>query len=254
MLAVRSLGVGWKITRLLARLALLLYECQTSTLDIMNSPSSFLIPTVIEQTGMGERVYDIYSRLLKERIIFLGDEINDVTANVVIAQLLHLAHEDSAKDIKLYINSPGGVVYDGLAILDTMHHIKPDVQTIVVGMAASMAAILLAAGTKGKRYALPHAKVMIHQPWGGHRGTASDIEISAREIIDLKQQLEQMMSDFTGKPLDQINKDMDRDKYLKADEARKYGIVDEVLGGTDVPAAKGKSKKSTNKKLKNRQK
>jgi ATP-dependent Clp protease protease subunit len=216
----------------------------------MNPTRNILIPTVIEQTGMGERVYDIYSRLLKERIVFLGDEINDVTANVVIAQLLHLAHEDSSKDIKLYINSPGGGVYDGLAIMDTMHHIKPDVQTIVVGLAASMAAILLAAGAKGKRYALPHAKVMIHQPWGGGSGTASDIEINAREIIDIKYQLEQMMADFTGKPLEQVNKDMDRDKYLKADEARKYGIVDEVLTSPAAPTTKKakKKKKSSPKK------
>ncbi len=219
----------------------------------MNPPRNILIPTVIEQTGMGERVYDIYSRLLKERIVFLGDEINDVTANVVIAQLLHLAHEDSSKDIKLYINSPGGGVYDGLAILDTMQHIKPEVQTIVVGMAASMAAILLAAGAKGKRFALPHAKVMIHQPWGGHRGTASDIEISAREIIDLKYQLEQMMSDFTGKPLEQVNKDMDRDKYLKADESKKYGIIDEVLSSPAAPSPKKKSKASGSKNIRHKQ-
>jgi ATP-dependent Clp protease protease subunit len=201
----------------------------------MQLPKNILVPTVIETTSIGERVYDIYSRLLKERIIFLGSPIDDTVANLVIAQLLHLAHEDPGKDIKLYINSPGGSVYSGLAILDTIRHVKPDVQTIAVGFAASMAAVLLAAGTKGKRYALPHAKVMIHQPWSSHQGTASDIEIDARETLDIKKLLEELMAGFTGRPLKQINKDMDRDKYMTAADAAAYGIIDEIVKGPQIP-------------------
>jgi len=194
-----------------------------------NPTNNILIPTVIEQTHLGERAYDIYSRLLKERIIFLGTEVNHQSANLVIAQLLHLAHEDPKKDIQLYINSPGGSVYDGLAILDTMEFIKPDVSTIAVGLSASMGAVLLAAGAKGKRFALPHSKIMIHQPSSGYRGTASDIEIDARETLEIKKMLEEMMSKFTKKSTKQINKDMDRDKYLTAQESKDYGIVDEVI-------------------------
>lgn len=178
---------------------------------------------------MGERAYDIYSRLLKERIIFLGQEVNHHTANLIVAQLLHLAHEDPEKDIQLYINSPGGSVYDGMAILDTMNYVKPDISTIAVGMSASMGAILLAAGKKGKRFALPHSKIMIHQPSSGYRGTASDIEIDARETIEVKKLIEQLMASYTGKTVKQVNKDMDRDKYLTAEESKAYGIIDEVI-------------------------
>lgn len=196
----------------------------------MNKPqSNILVPTVIEQTSMGERAYDIYSRLLKERIIFLGQEVNHHTANLVVAQLLHLAHEDPEKDIQLYINSPGGSVYDGMAILDTMNYVKPDVSTIAVGMSASMGAILLAAGKKGKRFALPHSKVMIHQPSSGYRGTASDIEIDARETIEVKKLIEKLMASYTGKTVKQVNKDMDRDKYFTAEESKDYGIIDDVI-------------------------
>ncbi len=195
----------------------------------MTQNSSILVPTVIEQTAIGERVYDIYSRLLKERIIFLGTAIDDTVANLVIAQLLHLAHEDSAKDIKLYINSPGGSVYSGLAVLDTIQHIKPDVSTIAVGFAASMGAVLLAAGANGKRYALPHAKIMIHQPWSSHQGTASDIEIDARETIEIKRLLEELMAKFTSKSVKQVNRDMDRDKYMTANQAAEYKIIDKVI-------------------------
>jgi len=195
----------------------------------MNPTNNLLVPTVIEQTHLGERAYDIYSRLLKERIIFLGTEVNHHSANLIIAQLLHLAHEDPKRDIQLYINSPGGSVYDGLAILDTMDFIKPDVSTIAVGLSASMGAVLLAAGAKGKRFALPHSKVMIHQPSSGYRGTASDIEIDAKETLEIKRMLEAMMSKFTKKSVKQINKDMDRDKYLTARESKEYGIVDEVI-------------------------
>lgn len=194
-----------------------------------NPTNSILVPTVIEQTHMGERAYDIYSRLLKDRIIFLGSDVNPHSANVIIAQLLHLAHDDPKKDIYMYINSPGGDVYSGLAILDTMNYIKPDVVTIGVGLSASMGAILLAGGTKGKRSALPHAKVMIHQPSSGYRGTASDIEIDARETLKIKNDIEEMMAKFTGKSKKQVNKDMDRDFYLTADEAKAYGLIDEVI-------------------------
>ena len=198
-------------------------------MTLQSAHSSLLVPTVIEQTHLGERAYDIYSRLLKDRIIFLGTDVNAHSANLIVAQLLHLAHEDSEKDIFMYINSPGGEVYSGLAIMDTMRYIKPDVSTIVVGMAASMGAMLLGAGAKGKRFALPHAKVMIHQPSSGFRGTASDIEIDARETLDLKHQLEKLMSEFTGRTQKQVNKDMDRDYYMTAHDAQKYGIVDAVI-------------------------
>ena len=196
----------------------------------MSQPqNSILIPTVIEQTHMGERAYDIYSRLLKERIIFLGTDVNPHSANVIIAQLLHLAHEDPDKEIFMYINSPGGDVYSGLAIFDTMQFIQPPVSTIAVGLAASMGAFLLSAGEKGKRFALPHAKIMIHQPSSGYRGTASDIEIDAQETLDIKRQLEEMMSSFTGKSTKTLNKDMDRDKYMTSKDAKEYGLIDEVI-------------------------
>lgn len=190
---------------------------------------SFLIPTVIEKTSMGERAYDIYSRLLKERIVFLSGAIDDDTANIVIAQLLFLESEDPKKDIKLYIHSPGGSVSAGLAIYDTMNHIKPDVVTICVGMAASMAAVLLSSGTKGKRFALPNAEVMIHQVMGGAEGQASDIAISAKHILRTKENLNKILSKNSGKPVDQVEKDSDRDNYMTADEAKKYGLIDEVM-------------------------
>jgi len=190
---------------------------------------NYLVPTVVEETNRGERAYDIYSRLLKERVVFLGDQVTPETANIVIAQLLHLAYEDPKKDIKLYINSPGGSVYDGLAIIDTMNYIEPDVQTIGIGLQASMGAMLLSAGAKGKRYALPNARVMIHQPSSGTEGKITDQEIALKEGIYLKQILIDMMAKNTGKDVKTIEKDMDRDNWMSAVEAQKYGIVDEVL-------------------------
>ena len=188
-----------------------------------------LVPIVVEQTSRGERSYDIYSRLLKDRIIFLGSPIDDEVANLVIAQLLFLAAEDPEKDIHLYINSPGGSVTAGLGILDTMRYIKPDVSTICVGMAASMASLLLAAGAKGKRFALPNSEVMIHQPLGGVRGQAADIKIHADWIIRTKQKLNEMYVEFTGQPLKKIEKDTDRDFFMTAEEAREYGLIDKVI-------------------------
>jgi ATP-dependent Clp protease protease subunit len=190
---------------------------------------SYLIPTVIEKTSMGERAYDIYSRLLKERIVFLSGPIDDDSSNVIIAQMLFLESEDPKKDIKLYIHSPGGSVSAGLAIYDTMNHIKPDVSTICVGMAASMAAVLLSSGTKGKRFALPNAEVMIHQVMGGAEGQASDIAISAKHILRTKENLNKILAKNTGKPADQVEKDSDRDNYMTADESKKYGLIDEVM-------------------------
>ncbi|MEI8072618.1 MAG: ATP-dependent Clp endopeptidase proteolytic subunit ClpP [Candidatus Saccharibacteria bacterium] len=191
--------------------------------------NSILIPTVIEKTQGGERAYDIYSRLLKERIIFLGTEVNDNVANLIIAQLLFLQSEDPNEDIKLYVNSPGGSVTAGLAIYDTMQHISPDVSTICVGMAASMGAFLLSCGQKGKRFALPNSRVMIHQPSGGFQGTASDIEITANEIIKIRKKLNEILAEKTGQKVDKISQDSDRDFWLSAPEAAKYGLVDEVV-------------------------
>lgn len=191
--------------------------------------NQILIPTVIEKTAMGERAYDIYSRLLKERIIFLGTEIDETVANLVIAQLLFLQSEDAKEDIKLYINSPGGSVSAGLAIYDTMQHIKPDVSTIVVGMAASMGAFLAACGAPKKRFALPNARVMIHQPSGGFSGTASDIEITAKEIIKMRQKLNEIIAQKTGQKIEKVADDSDRDFWMSANEAQQYGIVDSVL-------------------------
>lgn len=188
-----------------------------------------LVPMVVEQTNRGERSYDIYSRLLKERIIFISDEINDVTASLVVAQLLFLEAEDPDKDIQLYINSPGGSITSGFAIYDTMQYIKPDVSTICIGMAASMGAFLLAAGAKGKRFALPNAEVMIHQPLGGTRGQAEDIKIHAERILKSRDQINKILSDRTGQPLEKISKDTDRDNFMSAEEAKKYGIIDEVI-------------------------
>ena len=190
---------------------------------------TMLIPTVIEKSQFGERAYDIFSRLLKERIIFLCDEVNHNTASLVIAQLLFLESEDPKKDITLYINSPGGEIQSGLAIVDAMHHIKPDVATVCVGMAASMGAIILSQGKKGKRFILPNGEVMIHQPLTGVEGQASDIEIKAKHILKLKEKLYQILADATGKPKSLIEKDGDRDYWMSSDEAKKYGIVDQVL-------------------------
>ena len=191
--------------------------------------SSILVPMVIEKTSHGERAYDIYSRLLKERIIFLGTAIDDTVANLVIAQMLFLQSEDSNKDINVYINSPGGSVTAGLAIYDTMQFIKPDVATYCIGQAASMGAVLLTAGTKGKRYALPNARIMIHQPWGGTQGTASDISIQAQEILRMRDELNKILAKHTGQPLDRIQKDTDRDYFMSAQESKDYGLVDGVI-------------------------
>lgn len=188
-----------------------------------------LIPMVIEQTSRGERAYDIYSRLLKDRIIFLGTPIDDVVANTVIAQLLFLEADDPDKDIYLYLNSPGGIVTAGLAIYDTMNYIKSPVSTICIGQAASMGALLLCAGTKGKRFSLPHARIMIHQPIGGFQGQATDIEIHAREILKLKDTLNRIMSSHTGQPIEKIQTDTDRDFFMSGEDAKTYGLVDEVI-------------------------
>lgn len=188
-----------------------------------------LVPMVVEQTSRGERAYDIYSRLLKDRIIFIGSPIDDNVANLVIAQLLFLESEDPEKDINIYINSPGGAVYSGLAIYDTIQYIKPDVSTICVGLAASMGAVLLTAGTKGKRYALPNSRIMVHQPLGGAQGQAVDIEIHAREILRIRENLNEILANHTGKTVDQIARDTDRDYFLSAEQAQEYGLIDSVL-------------------------
>lgn len=195
----------------------------------MQKPNDYLVPTVIEKTYDGERAFDIYSRLLNERIIFLGDEVNEATANIVVAQLLHLAYADPKKDIKLYINSPGGSVYDGLAIYDTIQYISPDVQTIGIGLQASMGAFLLSSGTKGKRFALPNSRVMIHQPSSGTQGKITDQEITLKEGIYLKQRLNEILAKNTGQKLSKIEKDADRDFWMSAEEAKKYGLIDDVI-------------------------
>ncbi|MDR0993337.1 MAG: ATP-dependent Clp endopeptidase proteolytic subunit ClpP [Verrucomicrobiota bacterium] len=195
----------------------------------MSVEKSYLIPMVIEQTGRGERSYDIYSRLLKERIVFIGSEISDDLANLVVAQLLFLQSEDSSKDVSIYIHSPGGSVTAGLAIYDTMQFLKCDVVTYCIGQAASMASVLLAAGTKGKRHALPGARIMIHQPWGGAQGTASDIHIQAQEILRLKSYLNELLAKHTGRSVKEITRDTDRDFFMSAADAATYGLVDDVL-------------------------
>ena len=195
----------------------------------MDRPSNLIIPSVIEQTSRGERFFDIYSRLLNERIIFLGTPIDDQIANLIIAQLIHLESEDPEKDIQIYINSPGGQVYSGLAIYDTMQYIKPDIQTTCIGIAMSMGAVILAGGAKGKRVALPNAKILIHQVSGGFQGQATDIEIQARETINLKRRLEEILAEHTGKPTEQVAKDMERDYFLTSQEAMEYGIIDNVI-------------------------
>jgi ATP-dependent Clp protease protease subunit len=199
----------------------------------------YLIPMVVEQTSRGERAYDIFSRLLKDRIIFIGTPIGDAESNLVIAQLLFLEAEDPDKDIHLYVNSPGGSVTAALAIYDTMQYVKPPIETTCMGQAASGAALLLAAGAKGKRFALPHARIMIHQPYGGVQGQASDIQIQAKEIIRMRQELDRILSRHTGQPLERIEKDSDRDFFMSPEEAKEYGLIDEVIyarfGKVDVP-------------------
>lgn len=213
-------------------------------MDIQNN---LYVPFVIEQTDRGERSYDIYSRLLKDRIIFIGTEVSDMLANVVIAQLLFLESEDPDKDINIYINSPGGSVTAGMAIYDTMEFTKPDVSTTCVGMAASMGAVLLAAGTNGKRFALPHARIMLHQPTAGFHGQASDIDIHAREVLKTKDELNQILATHTGQTVDVIAKDTDRDFFLSAEEAKKYGLIDTVISHKEdvEKSEKGSSKKGS---------
>jgi len=196
----------------------------------------YLVPTVIESTSRGERAFDIYSRLLKDRIIFLGTPIDDNVANVIMAQLLHLESEDPEKDIMLYINSPGGVVSAGLAVYDTIQHIKPEVSTFCMGQAASMGALLLAAGTKGKRFGLPHSRVMIHQVSGGAQGQATDIEIQAKEIIRMRAELDEILALHTGKSIEDIKKDTERDFWMTADDAKEYGVIDTVLKPRELQA------------------
>ncbi len=193
------------------------------------SPSNYVIPMVIEKTGRGERAYDIYSRLLEDRIVFLGSTVDDHVANVVIAQMLFLQKENKHQDINLYVNSPGGIVTAGLAIYDTMQFVQCDVATYCIGQAASMGAVLLAAGAKGKRFALPHSRVMIHQPWGGARGTAADIEIHAEEILNMRDTLNGILAKHSGRDIEEIARDTDRDKFLSAAQAKEYGLVDEVV-------------------------
>lgn len=195
----------------------------------MSRPSNYLVPTVIEKSSDGERAYDIYSRLLNDRIIFLGEDVNHHTANIIVAQLLHLANEDPKKDIQLYINSPGGSVYDGMAIYDTMQYIKPDVQTIGVGLQASMGAFLLSSGTKGKRFLLPHAKVMIHQPSSGTQGKVTDMEIDLKEGIAVKEMLAELLAKNTGQKISKVKNDMERDYWMSPSEAKEYRLVDEII-------------------------
>ena len=197
----------------------------------MNSEGQVLVPMVVEQSPRGERAYDIYSRLLKDRVVFIGTPVDDVVSNLIIAQMLFLQNEEPDKEISIYINSPGGSVTAGLAIYDTMQFVKPPVATYCVGQAASMGALLLCAGAKGKRFALPAARIMIHQPWGGVQGAASDISIQAREILRLREKINELLVKHTGQPLDKIQKDTDRDYFMSAEEAKEYGIIDEVIYG-----------------------
>ena len=203
------------------------------------APRSYLVPTVVESTSRGERAFDIYSRLLKDRIIFLGTAIDDAVANLVMAQLLHLESEDPDRDVNLYINSPGGEITSLFAIYDTIQYIKPDVSTVCMGMAASAAAVILAGGAEGKRFALPHARVMLHQPHGGARGQAADIEIQARLIVQMREQLNRILADHTGQDYEKVAKDTDRDFWMLAAEARDYGIVDDVLTSRDPASEAG---------------
>jgi len=202
-----------------------------------------LVPIVVEQTARGERAYDIYSRLLKERIIFIGgDPIEDHTANVVIAQMLHLLSDNKNQDISLYINSPGGLVTSGLAIYDTMQYIKPDVSTLCLGQASSMGALLLAAGARGKRFSLPHSRILIHQPLGALQGQATDVEIQAKEILRMREKLNEILANHTGQPLEKIQRDTDRDFFMSGEEARQYGIIDKVIVEREIPKEETKRK------------
>jgi ATP-dependent Clp protease protease subunit len=201
--------------------------------------SNYLVPMVVEQTSRGERAFDIYSRLLKERIVILGTPVDDQVANLIVAQLLHLESEDPDKDISIYINSPGGMVYAGLAIYDTMQYIKPDVSTICVGMAMSMGAILLLGGAEGKRFALPNSKIMIHQGSAGFQGTPADIEIHAKEVLSLRKRMAEIISEHTKQTLEQVEKDIDRDRFMTATDAQAYGIIDEVISSREVAELKG---------------
>ena len=203
-------------------------------MDHQDQYRNYLVPMVVEQTSRGERSFDIYSRLLKERIVFLGTPVDDQVANLIVAQLLHLESEDPEKDINLYINSPGGMVYAGMAIYDTMQYIKPDVSTICIGMAMSMGAILLLGGTKGKRYSLPNSKIMIHQGSAGFSGTPSDIEIHAKEVLSLRKRMAEIISEHTSVTFEQVEKDIDRDRFMTAAEAAEYGIIDEVITSREL--------------------
>jgi len=205
----------------------------------VNPIHNYLVPTVVEQTNRGERAYDLYSRLLKEHIIFIGTPIDDTIANLVCAQMIHLESDNPDRDINIYINSPGGDITALFAIYDTMRYIKPDISTICFGQAASAAAVLLAAGTKGKRLALPHARVLLHQPWGSGGGQAADIEIQAREILRMRDLLNQILSDHTGQPVDKIAKDTDRDFVMEAEEAKAYGLIDEVISAREIADKSG---------------
>ena len=208
----------------------------TADSNLMLSRAQGLVPMVVEQTARGERAYDIFSRLLKERVVFIVGPIDDYVANLAVAQLLFLESENPDKDIHLYINSPGGVITAGLSIYDTMKFIKPDIATMCIGQAASMGAFLLSAGTKGKRYSLPHSRIMIHQPSGGAQGQASDIEIQAREILYLRERLNKLMADHTGQPLTRIEKDVERDYFMSAEQAKEYGLIDRILETRSTPA------------------
>ena len=208
-------------------------------MDLNNAPRNYLVPMVVEQTSRGERAFDIYSRLLKERIVFLGTPVDDQVANLIVAQLLHLESEDPDKDINLYINSPGGMVYAGMAIYDTMQYIKPDVSTICVGMAMSMGAILLLGGANGKRYALPNSKIMIHQGSAGFSGTPADIEIHAKEVLSLRQRMAEIIAEHTGQTYEQVEKDIDRDRFMTAEDAKTYGIVDDVISSRELAETRG---------------
>ncbi len=212
--------------------------------ELYNSITNQLVPIVVEQTSRGERSYDIYSRLLKDRIIFIGTQVDDHMANLIIAQLLFLESDEPEQDIYLYINSPGGAVSSGLAIYDTMQYIKPDVQTICLGQAASMGALLLAAGTKGKRYTLPNSRIMIHQPTGGFQGQSTDIQIQAKEILQIRERLDDILAKHTGQPKDKVRTDTERDNFMTGEEAKEYGIIDSVITNRiDTPKAKDKKDK-----------
>ena len=205
----------------------------------MDTPQNYLVPTVVESTSRGERAFDIYSRLLKDRIIFLGTPIDDAVANLIMAQLLHLESEDADKDVYLYINSPGGSITSLFAVYDTMQYIKPDVNTVCMGMAASASAVILAGGAKGKRFALPHARIMLHQPHGGAQGQATDIEIQARLILQMREQLNEILALHSGQTVDKVALDTDRDFWMLADEAKAYGIIDDILTRKELAAVAG---------------